>query len=169
MADITFKGTPLQTVGALPSVGVFAPDFTVTKTDLSEIKLKNYLGKKIVLNIFPSLDTSTCAAVMRQFNEIAQQFPDILMLCISADLPFAQKRFCSSEHLANVQPVSIFRHHEFGEKYGTTILNGPLNGLLSRAVLILDKQGKVVYSEQVPEITEEPDYIAVINMLKKLS
>src|SRR5579883_2941880 len=115
MASITLKGTPLNTCGELPAVGTHAPDFTVTKTDLAEIRLKNYLGKKIVLNIFPSLDTQTCATAMLKFNEIATEHKNLLILCISADLPFAQKRFCSSEHLANIQPASVFRHPQFGQ------------------------------------------------------
>src|SRR5437016_6147093 len=113
MSIITLKGAPLHTLGTLPPVGSKAPDFTVTKTDLSEIKLRNYLGQKIVLNIFPSLDTPTCASAMMKFNEIAIQFQNVLFLCISADLPFAQKRFCTAEHLDNVQPVSVFRHTTF--------------------------------------------------------
>lgn len=165
MSQVTLKGTPLHTTGKLPQVGTQAPDFIVTKTDLSEIRLKNYLGKKIVLNIFPSLDTPVCASAMKQFNEIANQNPDTLFFCISADLPFAQKRFCVAEHLENVQPVSVFRHEDFGKDYGVTITDGPLCGLLARSVVILDEQGKVIYTEQVPEITEEPNYTKIISVL----
>lgn len=165
MTEITFQDSSIQTAGSLPEVGTRAPEFTVTKTDLSEIKLKNYLGKPIVLNIFPSLDTSTCATAMKKFNEIAKQFPNILILCISADLPFAQKRFCAAEHLNNVQPVSVFRHTQFGEDYGVTITNGPLAGLLSRAVIVLNESGTIVYIEQVPEITDEPNYSAITKVL----
>ncbi|HEX4044114.1 MAG TPA: thiol peroxidase [Gammaproteobacteria bacterium] len=165
MTNITFQGTPIHTVGRLPETGKHAPDFTLTKTDLSEIHLKKYAGKKIILNIFPSLDTSTCAAAMRHFNEIASQHPEILILCISADLPFAQKRFCSAEHLENVQPVSVFRHPEFGDHYGVTISDGPLAGLLSRAVLVLNEHGVIIYTQQVTEITEEPDYTAITKIL----
>src|SRR5262245_46371533 len=118
MAVITLNGSPMHTAGTLPETGIPAPDFTVTKVDLSDIHLSNYQGKKIVLNIFPSLDTTTCASAMKRFNEIAKQFPDILILCLSEDLPFAQQRFCSAEHLQNVQPVSTFRHPDFGRKYG---------------------------------------------------
>ncbi|MBA3661781.1 MAG: thiol peroxidase [Gammaproteobacteria bacterium] len=167
MTTITFNGTPLQTIGQLPIIGQPAPDFALTKIDLSEISLKNYLGKPIVLNIFPSLDTVTCATAMQRFNEIAKAYPEILILCVSADLPFAQKRFCASEHLNNVQPVSVFRHSEFGENYGVSILESPLEGLLSRAVVILDKKGIVRYTQQVQEITEEPDYAAITTALNE--
>ena len=166
MAEITFNGDPIQTIGELPKIGSKAPDFTVTKIDLSEISLKNYLGKKIIMSIFPSLDTPTCAAAMIRFNEIANDYPNILILCISADLPFSQKRFCSAEHLENVQPVSVFRHPSFGKEYGVTIANGMLTGLLSRAVIILDEKGKIIYTQQVPEITDEPDYLALIDALQ---
>src|SRR3990167_7052468 len=125
MTAITLNGSSMHTIGQLPPIGTKAPDFIVTKTDLSEIHLKHYLGKKIVLNIFPSLDTSTCASAMLRFNAIAKQYPNLLILCISADLPFAQKRFCAAEHLENVQPVSVFRHPAFGEIYGVTITDGP--------------------------------------------
>jgi len=165
MAIITLNGSPLHTVGTLPAVGTKAPDFTVTKMDLGEIKLKNYLGKKIILNVFPSLDTPTCANAMRHFNEIASQLPDVLILCVSVDLPFAQKRFCIAEHLNNVQPVSVFRHPSFGEDYGVTIIDEPLSGLLSRAVIILDEHGKILYSEQVRELSNEPDYKTMLSVL----
>lgn len=165
MTTITLKGSPVQTIGSLPAIGTQAPDFTVTKTDLGDIHLKNYTGKKILLNIFPSLDTPTCASAMHQFNEIANQHPSMLILCISADLPFAQKRFCAAEHLANVQPVSVFRHLEFGEAYGVTIVDGPLTGLLSRVVILLDEHGKVIYTEQVKEISDEPNYTALMAVL----
>lgn len=165
MITINLKGTPIHTIGTLPEIGTKAPDFTVTKTDLSEIKLKDYAGKKIILNIFPSLDTPTCAATMLHFNEIANEFPNTVILCVSADLPFAQKRFCSAEHLENVQPASVFRHPGFGKTYGVTITDGPLAGLLSRAVVMLDEHGKVVYTQQVAELTEEPDYSAIKDAL----
>lgn len=167
MATITFQGSPIHTVGNLPAVGSQAPDFTVTKTDLSEIRLKNYLGKKIVLNIFPSLDTQTCASTMLRFNEIAGNFNNVLILCISVDLPFAQKRFCAAEHLDNVQPVSVFRHPAFGEDYGVTITDGPLAGLLSRAVVVLNETGNVIYTQQVSELSNEPDYSAINAALVK--
>lgn len=167
MTDIKFQGEVIHTSGSLPPLGTKAPDFTVTKTDLSEIRLKNYLGKKIILNIFPSLDTSTCASVMLRFNEIANDFKDVLILCISEDLPFAQKRFCAAEHVNNIQPVSVFRHPTFGKDYGVLITDGPLAGLLSRAVIILDEHGQVIYTQHVKELTDEPDYQSIISLLKK--
>jgi thiol peroxidase len=165
MAIITLNGSPLHTIGSLPDVGTQAPDFTVTKIDLGEIRLKNYLGKKMILNIFPSLDTPTCANAMRHFNEVANQLADVLILCISVDLPFAQKRFCIAEHLNNVQPVSVFRHPSFGKDYGVTIIDEPLAGLLSRAVIILDEHGKILHSEQVRELSNEPNYQAILSIL----
>jgi thiol peroxidase len=166
MTAITLNGAPLHTVGSLPPINSKAPDFTVTKTDLGEIHLKNFIGKKIVLNIFPSLDTPTCARAMLHFNEIATNNPDILILCISADLPFAQKRFCSAEHLSNVIPVSVFRHTDFGKTYGLTIMDGALAGLLARAVVIINEQGKITYTQQVKDIVDEPDYAAAMNAIR---
>jgi thioredoxin-dependent peroxiredoxin len=162
MTHITLKGAPTKILGALPSIGTPAPDFTVTKTDLGEVNLKNYLGKKIVLNIFPSLDTPTCALAMQRFNDIALKNKNVLILCISADLPFAQNRFCGLNHLENIQPVSIFRHPQFGKNYGVEIIDGPLKGLLARAVVIINEQGNIIYTEQVKEITEEPNYQAML-------
>lgn len=158
MASVTLKGTPFQTSGKLPAIGSFAPDFIMTKNDLTEIRLSDCNEKKVVLNIFPSLDTSTCAAAMKTFNQMAEKHKDVMFLCISADLPFAQKRFCTAEHLNNVIPVSIFRNPEFGKNYGLLIENGPLSGLLARAVIVLDQTGKISYEELVSEITHEPDY-----------
>lgn len=170
MATITFKGIPLKTIGNLPRSGTQAPDFTVTNTDLSEIRLKNYQGKKIIiLNIFPSLDTPTCASAMKHFNEIAGQFRDLLILCISADLPFAQQRFCATKHLENVIPASVFRHPNFGNDYGVLITEGPLQGLLSRAVIVINDNGTVIYTEQVKEITDEPNYSSLISTLQNIS
>lgn len=167
MTTVHLKGTPFQTIGSLPNVGTQAPDFTVTKTDLSEVVLKNYIGKKILLNIFPSLDTPTCAAAMQRFNDLAKEYPNVLFLCVSADLPFAQQRFCSAMHLANVQAVSVFRHPNFGNSYGVTITDGPLTGLLSRAVVLIDEKGKVIYTQQVNEISQEPNYAEVIAAIKQ--
>lgn len=165
MTTITLKGKPLKTVGALPKIGSQAPDFTLTKTDLTEINLKQCLGKKTVLNIFPSLDTPTCATSVRHFNEEANKRTDVAVLCVSADLPFAQKRFCETENLERVMPVSIFRHPEFGVKFGVTIKEGSLTGLLSRAVIVLDEKGKVIYCEQVNELANEPNYQAAMAAL----
>jgi len=167
MTTISFKGNPIHTVGTLPTIGNQAPDFTVTKTDLSDIKLQDVLGKKIVISMFPSADTPTCAQAMRHFNEEANKLDNVIVLCVSADLPFALKRFCAAENLANIIPTSVFRHPEFGTKFGVTIQDGPLAGLLSRAVMILDEKGKVVYTQQVPELSNEPDYQAVLNELQK--
>lgn len=165
MSNITLHGDIMHTVGELPALGTQAPDFTFTNIDLAEIKFKNYFGQPIVLNIFPSLDTSTCATAMVRFNEIARGQKGVLFLCISMDLPFAQKRFCSAQHLANVQPVSVFRHPQFGQTYGVAIADGPLKGLLSRAVVVLDEEGKITYTEQVPELSSEPNYAALIAKL----
>lgn len=158
MASFTLKGTTFQTSGKLPTVGSFAPDFIMTKDDLTEIRLSDCTDKKVVLNIFPSLDTPTCAAAMKTFNQMAEKHKDVLFLCISADLPFAQKRFCTAAHLNNIVPVSIFRNPDFGQHYGLLIENGPLSGLLARAVFVLDETGKITYQELVSEIANEPDY-----------
>ncbi len=166
MAEITLKGKPIHTLGRLPAKGTKAPEFTLVKNDLSEAKLADYKGKNIVLNIFPSLDTPTCAASVRRFNAEASKLANTVVLCISKDLPFAQARFCGSEGLDNVETLSDFRHEEFGESYQTEIVDGPLAGLESRAVVILDEEGTVVYTEQVPEIVNEPDYEAALAVLK---
>ncbi|MBF0586639.1 thiol peroxidase [Prosthecochloris sp. N3] len=165
MAQITLKGNPVNTAGELPSAGAKAPDFTLVKSDLSEVSLADYAGKTIVLNIFPSLDTPVCAASVRRFNLEASNLPDTVVLCISADLPFAHKRFCEVEEIENVVSLSVFRSPEFGSEYGVTIADGPLKGLLSRAVVIVDREGKVSYTEQVPEITSEPDYEAALKAM----
>lgn len=165
MTTITLKGTPINTIGTLPAVGTNAPAFIMTREDLSELTLDECSGKKVVLNIFPSLDTPTCATAMKRFNEIAAGHNDLVVLCVSADLPFAQKRFCSVEHLKNVVPVSTFRNSDFGKVYGVQIIDGPLTGLLSRAVVVLDKTGKVIHTEQVQELADEPDYQAVLKAI----
>ncbi len=166
MAKITLKGTPVQTSGDLPPVGHNAPNFTLTKMDLSELSLSELKGQRVVLNIFPSLDTSTCATSVRTFNQRANELPDTVILCVSADLPFAQKRFCGAEGLEQVVPVSDFRNKTFGGDYGVTILDGALKGLLARAVVTLDENGKVIYTELVPEIGSEPDYDAALKSLQ---
>lgn len=166
MTTITLQGSPTHTVGELPAIGSQAPAFTLTRSDLSDITSTDCLGKKIVLNIFPSLETSTCSNAVKRFNEIAGDHEDVTVLCVSADLPFAQGRFCSTNNLKNVVPVSIFRNTDFGKKYGVQIIDGPFAGLLSRAVIVLDKNGKVVYTEQVQELADEPDYQAVLNAIK---
>lgn len=167
MATITFKGTPVETSGALPEINSRAPDFTLTKTDLSDVSLNDFSGKKIVLNIFPSIDTPVCAASTRRFNEEAGTMDNTVVLCISADLPFAHNRFCEAEGLKDVISLSVFRAHAFGNDYGVTIVEGPLAGLLSRAVIIIGIDGKVMYTEQVPEIAQEPYYDKALHALKE--
>jgi thiol peroxidase len=168
MTQITLKGNPIRTIGSLPAVGSQAVDFTLTKTDLSEINLKKDLtGKTVVLNIFPSVDTPTCANSVRKFNQTAESLHDnTVVLCVSADLPFAMSRFCGAEDLHHVMPVSEFRHKEFGDQYGLRITDGPIAGLLSRAIIIIDSTGKVIYTEQVGEIAHEPNYEAALNVLR---
>ena len=158
MAQITLKGNTINTIGNLPEVGTMAPYFTLVKNDLSEGSLADYKGKKVILNIFPSLDTGTCAASVRRFNQEASQLDNTVVLCISKDLPFAQARFCGAEGLEDVHNMSDFRTGQFGKDYGVEIADGPLAGLESRAVVVVDEEGKVIYTEQVPEIVDEPDY-----------
>ncbi|MCC6553822.1 MAG: thiol peroxidase [Polyangiaceae bacterium] len=160
MATITFKGNPIHTSGNLPAVGSTAPDFSLVKADLSEAKLSSFSGKKI-LNIFPSIDTGVCAKSVRTFHERAAAKAGLTVLNISADLPFAQKRFCGAEGIENAVTLSTFRS-DFADKYGAKMTEGPLAGLLSRAVLVLDESNKVVYAEQVPEIAQEPNYDAAL-------
>lgn len=169
MALIKVKGNPVNTIGNLPAVDIAAPDFKLVKTDLSEATLQDFAGKNIILNIFPSLDTSVCAASVRRFNKEAAESTNTVVLCISADLPFAHQRFCETEDIRDVIPLSVFRSPEFGHDYGVTFTSGPLTGLLSRAVVIIDRTGKVAYTEQVPEITHEPDYDAALLALSKLT
>lgn len=161
MATITLQGNPIATVGELPAVGSTAPAFTLTKTDLSEVTLADFAGKTVILNIYPSVDTGVCAESTRKFNAIASANPNVAVLCISADLPFAHSRFCGTEGLQNVVSLSTFRHPEFGKDYGVTIADGVLAGLMSRAVVVI-KDGKVAYTEQVPEIAQEPNYDAAL-------
>ncbi len=158
MAKITLKGNPINTIGNLPEIGTMAPEFTLVKNDLSEGKLSDYKGQKVILNIFPSLDTGTCAASVRRFNQEASNLDNTKVLCISKDLPFAQARFCGAEGLENVHNMSDFRTGKFGKDYGVEIIDGPLAGLESRAVVIVDEEGKVNYTQQVSEIVDEPDY-----------
>lgn len=165
MAQITLKGNPVETSGTLPAVGTAAPTFSLTKTDLSDTTLADYKGNYVVLNIFPSIDTPVCAASVRRFNSEASSRENSVVLCVSADLPFAHGRFCEGEGLKDVIPLSTVRSQEFGKEYGVVITSGPLAGFLSRAIVIVDGDGKVVYVEQVPEITEEPDYDAALKAL----
>lgn len=165
MAQITLKGNPVHTVGELPAVGQPAPGFTLVRTDLSEVTLDELSGKNVILNIFPSVDTPTCATSVRTFNAHASEKPNTVVLCVSADLPFAQQRFCGTEGLENVTSASCFRNPEFGNDYGVAFADGPLVGLLSRAVLVIDASGQVVHAQQVPEIADEPDYDAALAKL----
>ena len=158
MAHVTFQGTPVNTVGDLPAVGQAAPDFTLTKTDLSDVSLADYKGKKLVLNIFPSVDTPVCAASVRRFNDEAGKLDNTEVLCISRDLPFALGRFCGAEGLENVTSASELRSDDFGQDYGVRIADSALAGLFARAIVVIDEEGKVVYTQLVPEIAEEPDY-----------
>ena len=166
MALRKFKGSPVEIVGELPAVGTKAPEFSLTKNDLSEIRLSELAGKRVVLNIFHSLDTSTCAASVRRFNEEAGKLKDTVVLCASMDLPFAQARFCGAEGLENVVTVSDFRTRSFGDQYGLRVKTGPLAGLLARTVIVIDKEGNVAYTQPVPEVSEEPDYTDVLAALK---
>ena len=166
MTQITLEGNPFNTVGELPSVGSKAPDFTLTNTDLADVSLADYAGKKVVLNIFPSLDTPVCADSIRRFNQDAGGIDNTAVLCISADLPFAFARFCSTEGIDNVVSLSVFKNPAFGKDYGVGIEEGVLSGLLSRAVVVVGEDGNVAYTEQVPEIAQEPDYDAALAALK---
>ena len=166
MATTHFKGTPVQTCGNLPEVGAAAPEFTLTKGDLSDTGLKDFQGTAVVLNIFPSVDTPVCAASVRKFNETAAGQSGVHVFCISRDLPFAQARFCGAEGIENVVMLSEMRDGAFGEAYGLRIADSPLAGLLARAVLVVDGAGKVAYVQLVPEIAEEPDYDAALAALK---
>jgi len=161
MAQITLKGDPINTVGDLPAVGAAAPAFALTTAELGESSLADYAGKTVVLNIFPSLDTPVCATSVRQFNQLAAE-KDATVLCISADLPFAQARFCGAEGIENVATLSSFRNPAFGDDYGVRIVDGPLAGVLGRAVVVVDGEGNVKYTELVPEIVQEPNYDAAM-------
>ena len=163
MATVTLKGNPFETVGNLPKVGDKAPGFSVVKDDLSDLNLTDISGR-IVLNIFPSIDTDTCAMSVRQFNQKATALDNTTVVCISKDLPFALARFCGAEGLNKVEVGSAFRS-SFGEDYGVTVKTGPLKGLLSRAVVVIDENGKVIYTEQVAETADEPDYDAALKVL----
>ncbi|MFC1745358.1 thiol peroxidase [Candidatus Riflebacteria bacterium] len=165
MAKIKLKGNDINTIGELPEYGTVAADFSLVTGELSEVSLSSYAGKKKILNIVPSLDTPVCATSARKFNESAGKIDNTVVLVISEDLPFAQKRFCETEGLQNVITLSSFRSN-FGDDYRVKIIDGPLKGLTSRAIIILDEQDMVIYSQQVPEITQEPDYDAALAALK---
>ena len=166
MAQITFKGNQIHTAGNLPEIGATAPDFKLTSSDLSEKSLSDYKGKNVVLNIFPSVDTGVCAQSVRTFNKEVSAVDNTVVLCISKDLPFAQGRFCAAEGLNNVVTLSEYKDNNFSENYQLRFSDGPLAGLLSRVVITLDENGKVLYEEQVAEVTEEPNYEAALASLK---
>ncbi len=158
MAQVTLKGNPIHTNGDLPKVGAPAPAFKLTNGDLKDVTLADYRGKKKVLNIVPSLDTPTCATSTRKFNESAGKLPNTVVLVVSADLPFAAKRFCTTEGLQNVVPLSLMRDKNFAKDYGVLLQDGPLAGICARAVVVVDENDKVKYTQLVPEIGQEPDY-----------
>jgi thiol peroxidase len=158
MATITLKGSPIQTNGQLPSVGSVAPDFHLVDKDLNDVKLAAYKGKKKLLNIVPSLDTSVCATSTKKFNDYAKGRDDLVILIISADLPFAQGRFCKAEGVSNVVTLSMMRSRNFAKDYGVLIQDGPLAGITARAVVVMDEDNRVMYTELVPEIAQEPNY-----------
>lgn len=164
MATVTLQGNPFTTAGELPSVGSAAPDFTLVTADLSSVSLQDYTGSRLILNIFPSVDTGTCATSVRTFNKKASELNNTKVLCVSADLPFAAARFCGAEGIENVQTGSSFRGG-FGSDYGVAFTNGPLAGLLSRSVVVIDENGKVIYTQQVSETVDEPDYDAALAVL----
>jgi len=165
MANITLKGNPIHTKGDLPAKGSQAKDFTLVKNDLSRVSLNDFKGSKLILNIFPSLDTGTCAASVRRFNKEAADLPNTKVLCISRDLPFAQSRFCGTEGIDNAITLSDFEEGQFGKDYNLIMVDGPLKGLLSRVVIVLDETGKVIYTQQVPEIVDEPNYDEVLKVI----
>lgn len=165
MATVTLKGNKINTSGNLPTIGSKAPEFTLVKTDLSTASLSDYKGKAVVLNIFPSIDTGTCAQSVRQFNKELNDINDVIVLCISRDLPFAQARFCGAEGLDNVINLSDFRANEFGKAYGLDFIDGPLEGLHSRAIVVIDENGIITHTEQVAEIVDEPNYKAAFEAL----
>lgn len=166
MATVYFKSTPVEVYGNLPVVGSIAPDFHLTSASLSDISLADFPGKRVILNIFPSLDTDVCAASVRKFNQDATKIDNVAVLCVSMDLPFAMSRFCTINGLENVVPASAFRSPEFARDYGVMMVDGPLKGLLARAVVVLDTDGRVLYRQLVEELTNEPDYEGALSVLK---
>ncbi|HET9597252.1 MAG TPA: thiol peroxidase [Anaeromyxobacteraceae bacterium] len=166
MATVTLRGNPIHTSGELPSIGASAPDFRLTGADLKDVSLADYKGKRKILNIVPSLDTPTCATSTRKFNEQAGKLANTVVLVVSGDLPFAAKRFCTTEGLQNVVTLSTFRAKEFGQRWGVGLVDGPLAGLTARAVVVLDEGDKVTYTELVPEIAQEPNYEKALGAVK---
>lgn len=165
MSQITLNDKKVNTYGNLPEMGEKAPHFELVRSDLSEGTLKDFKGKRVIMNIFPSIDTNVCATSVKNFNERASKLNNTVILCISRDLPFAQKRFVDDEGLKNVTNLSDFRQRDFGKDYGVEMMDGPMAGLLSRVVIVLDEEGKVLHSQQVPDIGEEPDYLSALKSL----
>jgi thioredoxin-dependent peroxiredoxin len=166
MAQVTLKGNPIHTNADLPAVGAKAPAFKLTNGDLKDVTLEDYKGKRKILNIVPSLDTSVCATSTRRFNKEAGSLPNVVVLVVSADLPFASKRFCTTEGLQNVVPLSLMRDKAFAKDYGVLLQDGPLAGITARAVVVLDESDKVVHRQLVPEIGQEPDYDAALKAVR---
>ena len=166
MAAITHRGNPVHTSGDLPAVGSRAPDFRLTDAELKDVSLADFKGKKKLLNIFPSIDTPTCALSTRKFNEYAAKHPEATMLMVSADLPFAMKRFCAAENTSNVKTLSMMRDRRFAQDYGMLLLDGLYQGITARAIVVIDEHDKVVYTELVPEIRQEPNYEKALAALK---
>jgi thiol peroxidase len=166
MAEVTFKGNKVKTLGSLPRVGSKGPDFLLTRGDLSDVSLKDFAGKRKILSIVHSLDTGVCAASAKRFESQAAQLTDAVVLTISNDLPFAQSRFCQAEGIKNVVALSQMRNRRFGKDYGVEMVDGPMAGLTARSVVVLDKDNTVLYTEQVPEISKEPDYEAALKAAK---
>ena len=162
---VTLKGTPLRVEGDLPATGAKAPDFKLTSGSLAEVSLKDFAGKRKIFNIYPSIDTPTCATSTRKFNEAAGKLANTVVLCVSGDLPFAAKRFCDMEGLANVSHLSTFRNPGFMKAWGVAFAEGPLLGLTVRAVVVVDENDKVIHAEMVPEIAQEPNYDAALKAL----
>jgi thiol peroxidase len=165
MSTVTLQGNPIDVSGAFPQPGTTAPEFSLVGKGLADVALESFDGRRKVLNIFPSVDTSTCATSVRKFNELASKLDNTVVLCVSADLPFAQARFCGAEGLDNVVTLSTLRHSDFLANYGVAIASGPMTGLAARAVVVLDENNTVTYAQLVPEIANEPDYDAAISAL----
>jgi thiol peroxidase len=166
MASIELRGTTANTVGELPEVGSMAPDFTLVKRDFSTVSLKDYTGKKVVLNIFLSVDTVTCVQSVHQFNKQASLLENTLILCVSTDLPFALNRFCGAEGIDHLEMLTDFKERSFGENYGITFKDGPLQSLFSRAIVIINEEGEVIYTEHVPKLADEPNYQKALEAIK---
>ena len=165
MAEITLQGNKVNTNGVIPQIGSSAPDFILVDSDLNDISLSNYDGKNIILNIIPSLDTPVCQKSTKIFNEKASNLSDVIVLAVSADLPFAMKRFCSAESIESVKPMSMMRSRNFAKDYGVLLVDGPLSGITARAVVVINKDKKIIHSELVQEIANEPNYEAALNSL----